>query len=196
VPNGAGARIIGLQWHHAVELFSPLALAQIEGSPHYFKMINQNPPTNQLAPSIRVARVGDASEIRRIARMAYAKYTARIGREPAPMAADYDTDIAAGRTVVIETDAKLCGYMVAWREGDAYFIENIAIAPQYQESGLARLLMEHAVSEARRAGLAALSLYTNEAMTENLAMYAHIGFVETHRQSEDGFRRVYMRWTF
>ena len=177
-------------------LFPLIALAQIQSSSHYFRMISQIPPTNPLGPSIRMAQGGDASEIRRIARMAYAKYIPRIGREPAPMAADYDADVAARRAVVIGADAKLRGYMVAWSEGDAYFIENIGIEPQYQGRGLGRRLIEHAVSEARRAGLAALSLYTNEAMTENLAMYAHIGFVETHRLSEHGFRRVYMRWTF
>ena len=177
-------------------IFPPMALAQIQCSSHYFRMISQIPPTNQSGPSIRMAVEGDTSEIRRIARTAYAKYIPRIGREPAPMAADYDADVAARRAVVIEADAKLCGYMVAWPEGDAYFIENIGIEPQHQGSGLGRLLIGHAVSEARRAGLAALSLYTNEAMTENLAMYAHIGFVETHRLSEHGFRRVYMRWTF
>jgi ribosomal protein S18 acetylase RimI-like enzyme len=139
---------------------------------------------------------GDASEIRRIARAAYAKYVPRIGREPAPMAADYDADVAAQRAVVIEADAKLCGYMVAWPESDTYFIENIGIEPQHQGSGLGRLLIEHAVLQVRRAGLGALSLYTNEAMTENLAMYAHIGFLETHRLSKHGFRRVFMRWAF
>jgi ribosomal protein S18 acetylase RimI-like enzyme len=159
-------------------------------------MISQISSPNQLSVSVRVARAGEASEIRRIARAAYSKYIPRIGREPAPMAADYEADIAARRAVVIEADEKLRGYMVAWPEGDAYFIENIGIEPQHQASGLGRRLIDHAVAEARRAGLSALSLYTNEAMTENLAMYAHIGFLETHRLDEHGFRRVYMRWTF
>jgi len=35
----------------------------------------------------------------------------------------------------------------------------------------------------------------NEAMTENLSMYAHLGFVETHRAVEKGFHRVYLRLT-
>jgi ribosomal protein S18 acetylase RimI-like enzyme len=111
------------------------------------------------------------------------------------MAADYDAEIAASRAVVIQAGGKLCGYMVAWPESDVYFIENIGVDPQYQGHGLGRRLIEYAVAEARRCDLAALSLYTNEAMTENLAMYAHIGFAETHRVSEKGFRRVYMRWT-
>jgi hypothetical protein len=42
------------------------------------------------------------------------------------MAADYDADVTARRAVVIGADAKLCGYMAAWPDGDAYFIENMA----------------------------------------------------------------------
>jgi hypothetical protein len=49
------------------------------------------------------------------------------------------------------------------------------------------------MEEARRLGLSALSLYTNAAMSENLAVYAHLGFVETHRVVERGYNRVYMR---
>jgi ribosomal protein S18 acetylase RimI-like enzyme len=109
------------------------------------------------------------------------------------MVADYNADVAASRAVVIQIGERLCGYMVSWPERDAYFIENIGVDPQYQGHGLGRRLIAHAVAEADRCGLAALSLYTNELMIENLAMYAHLGFVETHRVSENGFRRVYMR---
>jgi ribosomal protein S18 acetylase RimI-like enzyme len=146
-------------------------------------------------PRIRLAEADDVAEIRAVARAAYAQYVPRIGREPAPMAADYDADVAARRAVVIDVGGKLCGYMVSWPEGDAYFIESIGVDPQCQGHGLGRRLIEHAVAEAQRHRLAALSLYTNQAMTENLAMYAHFGFVETHRVSEEGFRRVYMRLT-
>ena len=55
--------------------------------------------------------------------------------------------------------------------------------------------MDHAVGEAKRRRLSAVRLYTNAAMTENLSMYAHMGFVETHRAAEKGFNRVYLRWT-
>jgi len=132
--------------------------------------------------------------MREIARAAYTKYVPRIGREPSPMVADYEAAATAQHAVVIEIDGQVCGYIVAWPEGDAYFIENIGVDPQYQGHGLGRRLIEHAVAQARNHGLSALSLYTNEAMTENLAMYAHIGFTETQRVTEAGFRRVYMRW--
>jgi ribosomal protein S18 acetylase RimI-like enzyme len=146
-------------------------------------------------PVIRNAATHDAARMREIARAAYAKYVPRIGREPSPMVADYDAAVAAQHATVIEIGGQVGGYIVAWPEDDAYFIENIGVDPKYQGHGLGRRLIEHAVAEARRHGRAALSLYTNEAMTENLAMYVHFGFVETRRVTEEGFRRVYMRWT-
>jgi ribosomal protein S18 acetylase RimI-like enzyme len=73
------------------------------------------------------------------------------------------------------------------------------VDPAHQGSGLGRQLMDYAVREAKRHNLSAMQLCTNVTMTENLAMYAHMGFVETHRvmetqfHFETGFPRVYMR---
>ena len=146
-------------------------------------------------PLIRSATADDAARIGAIARAAYAKYVPRIGREPAPMVADFDAEIAAHLIVVIETAGKISGYMIAWPEADAYFIDNIAVDPGCQGDGLGRRLIDHAVAQAHRLHLPALRLYTNALMIENLSMYAHIGFVETHRAIEKGFNRVYMRWS-
>jgi hypothetical protein len=35
-------------------------------------------------------------------------------------------------------------------------------------------------------------LYTNEVMTENLAIYAHLGYRETSRAEQDAYHRVFM----
>jgi len=144
-------------------------------------------------PRIRNAAADDVARIGAIARAAYALYIPRIGREPAPMAADFVAEVAASRVVVIEAAGSVRGYMIAWPEPDAYFIENIAVHPESQGDGLGRRLIDHAVAEAEKLKLPALRLYTNVLMTENLSMYAHIGFVETHRVVEKGFHRVYMR---
>ena len=150
-------------------------------------------PSN--TPRIRGATADDAARMRAIALAAYAKYVPRIGREPAPMVADYEAAVAANRAVVIEIAGSLRGYMIGWPEPDAVFVDNIGVDPAYQGGGLGRRLVNHAASQADRLGLPALRLYTNALMSENLAMYAHIGFVETHRSVEKGFHRVYMRWT-
>jgi ribosomal protein S18 acetylase RimI-like enzyme len=144
-------------------------------------------------PLIRSATADDVARIGAIARAAYTKYVPRIGREPAPMVADFGAEIAAHRVVVIEAAEKVSGYMIAWPEADAYFVDNIAVDPGCQGEGLGRRVIEHAVAEAKRLHLPALRLYTNVLMTENLSMYAHMGFVETHRAIEKGFHRVCMR---
>ncbi len=145
-------------------------------------------------PVIRRATADDTARIGAIARAAYAKYVPRIGREPAPMVADFAAEIAADHVVVIEAAGAVRAYMIAWPETDAYFIDNIAVDPSHQGEGLGRQLINHAAAQAARLQLSAVDLYTNAAMTENLSMYAHIGFVETHRAMEKGFHRVYMRW--
>src|SRR5262245_59167409 len=106
-------------------------------------------------PQIRRARPEDAARIGAIARAAYAKYVPRIGREPAPMVADFAAEIAAERVVVIETDGTVHGYLIAWPEADAYFVDNIAVHPEQQGKGLGRELIDHAVREATRLRLPA-----------------------------------------
>jgi ribosomal protein S18 acetylase RimI-like enzyme len=147
-----------------------------------------------MLPLIRRARAEDAVRIGAIARAAYSKYVARIGRWPAPMLADFAAEIAADHVVVIGTDGRIDGYMIAWPETDAYFIDNVAVDPAQQGKGLGRQLIRHAVAEATRHRPSAIRLYTNAAMTENLSMYARMGFVETHRVVEKGFDRIDMRW--
>jgi len=147
------------------------------------------------ASAIRKATPDDTDRIRAIARAAYGKYVARIGREPAPMLADFAGLVAAGFAVVAEEHHRIKGYLIGWPEADAYFIDNIAIDPEYQGQGLGRYLIAYAATEARRLQLPAVRLYTNVAMTENLAIYARIGFIETHRAMENGFHRAYLRWT-
>ena len=115
------------------------------------------------------------------------------------MLTDFAVEVAAGHVVVIEVAGAVEGYLISWAKVEAYFIDNIAVDPTRHGLGLGRQLMDYAVSEAKRHNLSAIELYTNATMTENLVMYAHMGFVETHRvmatqfHTETGFPRVYMR---
>jgi hypothetical protein len=59
-------------------------------------------------------------------------------------------------------------------------------------SGLSSACLLDAETEARRRGYAEIRLYTHVLMTENLALYARLGFHETGRVSEKGHDRIYM----
>ena len=65
--------------------------------------------------------------------------------------------------------------------------------PSCRGKGLGRGLLEFAEGEARRAGFDSIYLYTHEKMTENLALYSRIGYVEYDRRSRGKFSLVYMR---
>jgi ribosomal protein S18 acetylase RimI-like enzyme len=64
--------------------------------------------------------------------------------------------------------------------------------PAAKGSGLGRTMLMFAERSARDAGYKSIRLYTHEKMTQNIALYSRIGYVETHRGEEKGLRRVYM----
>jgi N-acetylglutamate synthase-like GNAT family acetyltransferase len=118
-------------------------------------------------------------------------YVERIGRRPAPMDADYAALIGAGRVTVAERDGRVTGILVLVPEEDHLLVENVAVDPAAQGSGLGRRLMAHAEEHARILGLAELRLYTNEKMVENLAWYPRLSYTETERRVDSGFARVF-----
>jgi ribosomal protein S18 acetylase RimI-like enzyme len=140
---------------------------------------------------IRPAVAGDVPAIEALVRDAYAMYVPRIGREPAPVTADHAGLVAAGRTSVIEADDEVAGVIVLIPGGAHLLVENVAVAPKAQGRGLGRELMAFAERRAAQLGMAELRLYTNQLMTENLALYPALGYTETGRRVEDGFARVY-----
>ena len=89
--------------------------------------------------------------------------------------------------------ARSPGVLVLAITGEGFLLENVAVDPSRRGSGLGRKLLELAEAEARREGFDSIYLYTHEKMTENLALYAKIGYVEFDRRTEKGLARVYMR---
>ena len=141
--------------------------------------------------SIRPADAGDVSSLTAIAAAAYAPYIERIGREPAPMVADFAAHVAQGEAWVLEDTAEGVAFIITYPKSGAQFIENIAVRPSRHGQGHGRTLMDYAEFLAREQGFQKLELYTNVKMTENLAFYPKLGYVETKRIPEDGFDRVY-----
>lgn len=138
----------------------------------------------------RQATEADLPAIRRVIKAAYARYLDRMDRPPAPVLNDYRAATAAGQVWVL--GEPVIGVIVLMSEEDSLLVENVAVSPAAQGTGYGRRLMEFAERQARARELSRLILYTNEVMTENLAIYARLGYRETARRTEDGYRRVYM----
>lgn len=142
---------------------------------------------------VRPALATDLADIQSCAVRAYTKYVERMGREPAPMHADFANQIAKGCVDIATCESRFAGYVVFYPEGDHVHLENVAVLPEYSGRGVGKHLIEHVERATREAGYEAVELYTNEAMTENLAMYLKIGYVEIDRRGEAGFNRVFFR---
>src|SRR5712692_830989 len=142
---------------------------------------------------IRRAERGDRAAVEAIVHAAYAIYVDRIGKPPGPMLDDYARLIADGTVSVFEeADRTMAAVIVLVPQPNHLLLDNIAVRPDRQGQGLGRRLVAFAENEARRLGYAELRLYTHEKMTENIALYARLGFVEAGRGHQAGHDRVFM----
>jgi ribosomal protein S18 acetylase RimI-like enzyme len=142
---------------------------------------------------LRPAADEDVAVLRVIATAAYEGYVPRIGRAPAPMTADYTQAVRSGHAWVAADHGEVVGFVILIPESGYLLLENVAVLPAAQGRGIGARLLALAEDQAHRLGLGEVQLYTNEAMTENLAYYPRHGYTETGRAEQDGFRRVFFR---
>lgn len=141
-------------------------------------------------PGLRHATAADLPAIKALIDAAYAKYLPRMDKPPAPMLRDYGPSVEDGTTWV--TGSPITAVLTLYAREDHLLIENIAVHPGAQGRGLGRDLLVFAEREATRRGLTRMALVTHEVMTENQAIYAHVGYTEVDRRAEDGYRRIYL----
>jgi ribosomal protein S18 acetylase RimI-like enzyme len=152
-------------------------------------------PLSRRRPNVRIrpADAADLPAIERVVRDAYTKYIARIGKPPGPMLDDYRARVHAHEAWVLEREGVIAGVIVLLAEDDHMLLDNVAVDPEQAGTGLGRALMEFAEAEARRRGYNEIRLYTHERMTENIALYRHLGWQETGRGEQAGYSRVFFR---
>jgi ribosomal protein S18 acetylase RimI-like enzyme len=143
--------------------------------------------------TIRRARQDDVASIAALVHDAYAPYIPRIGREPAPMLDDYSQVVAQSEAFVLVDAGQVVGVLVMVVEGDELLLENIAVAPGFKGKGGGKRLLAFCEEFASSHGCEAVRLYTHERMVENIEIYRKSGYQETHRATENGFARVFMR---
>lgn len=148
---------------------------------------------NEETIELRRAVSTDLEEVRACAQVAYGKYIERIGKAPAPMSADFARQIEQGLVYVATRARRFAGYVAFFPEGDHLHLDAVAVLPEHAGKGVGKALIGFVEQAARQAGLKAVELYTNEAMTENLSMYPKLGYEETHRRRQAGYNRVFFR---
>jgi ribosomal protein S18 acetylase RimI-like enzyme len=141
---------------------------------------------------LRPATAADVPRLTELVSAAYGPYVERLGGPPRPMTDDYADVVRGGRVMVAERAGEIVGLIVLGVSDEGFYVDNIAVDPSHQGSGVGRALLDHAEVAARRAGFDSIYLYTHEKLTENLALYSRIGYVEYDRRLHGDARLVYL----
>lgn len=154
----------------------------------------REPVTNDDEPieGLRRAVAADASAIRALSRLAYAKWVPVAGREPLPMRADYEAALRDHRIDLLYQEGDLAALIETVAETDHLLIENVAVSPAFQGRGLGRTLMAHAERLAAAAGYAEVRLYTNKLFAANVTLYQRLGYRIDREEALNGGTAVHM----
>ncbi|MBU0616690.1 MAG: GNAT family N-acetyltransferase [Planctomycetes bacterium] len=91
-------------------------------------------------------------------------------------------DPTRGVYYLAEIDGRVVGQLLItkewsdWRDGWFWWIQSVFVAPEARRTGVYRVLHEHAVAEARRAGdVCGIRLYTEQGNTRAQQVYERMG---------------------
>jgi GNAT superfamily N-acetyltransferase len=139
---------------------------------------------------IRNAVPEDAPGLQACMESAYSRYSERMGgKRLPPMDVDYSLEIENFPSWVVESTEKILGGLIMVFDEEEASIANIAVDPAAQGQGIGGALMKHAESQARARHFSVLNLATHVLLSENVALYRHLGWEESGRDDT----RVFMR---
>ncbi|MFN4100125.1 MAG: GNAT family N-acetyltransferase [Pararhodobacter sp.] len=101
--------------------------------------------------------------------------------------ADLARDVAENEVWVIDPGPAACVILTPME--DTLYLGKLAVAGTHRGAGLARGMVEHAMSRARALGLPAVTLQTRVELAQNQAVFQRMGFTETGRSAHPGFSR-------
>ena len=140
--------------------------------------------------TLRVATLGDLECIDALVAAAFQRHVTNMGFPPVQLLRDTSEQIEAGEIWVYGDP--ITGVMSISEVGDSLLIENMAVHPSVQRSGIGRRLIEHAEQMATNWRLRRVVLVRNAPMVKHRDFYAHVGYLEADRRTEHGSRQVFM----
>ena len=104
-------------------------------------------------------------------------------------AADFAARLRDETAFIVEAEAQLVGSVFCATKGDALHVGRLAVAPAWRRRGVASALLEAAKAEARRRGLARITLGARIALPGNVALFSRHGFAVVAETCHPGFTR-------
>lgn len=123
----------------------------------------------------------DAKAVKQCIDRAYSPVKARLNDLP-DVSAGVETEISDRIVFAAELAGTLVGCAVLDEALPDAQLVNIAVDPDFGGRGIGRLLIEKALAHARQAGASRMRLATHKDLPENIALYSHLGWIETGRE--------------
>jgi len=130
--------------------------------------------------TIRRATAADVPQLAATIRAAYAIYNDRDIALP-PVWDGLDQAVSETPVFIAESGADLLGAIVLRVRQDALQIENLAVRPEAAGRGIGRALLDRAEILAHELGQTTLLLATHRDLSENIALYHHLGWTITEQ---------------
>ncbi len=90
-----------------------------------------------------------------------------------------ELQVACARSVLVEADGKIVGYVLFWLLPGAIDIHNIAVHIDYRRRGIAHMLLDRVVAEARGRAILRVLLEVRKSNLAAQKLYETKGFVIT-----------------
>ena len=134
--------------------------------------------------TFRTAKLSEGEEVGRIIRAAFTPYVRALGREwPAEGSAGYAEawerflgELERGDVYVALYGEQMVGAVRTRPQGNGLYIQQIAVDPSRQGTGVGSWLLVRIEEVARSRGLGGLSLETAEMAEANIRLYRRHGF--------------------
>lgn len=129
---------------------------------------------------VRLAVEADLTRIAELTEIAYRPWTELLGYPPFPVTADHAPYQKAGLTwVAVDMAGHIPALIEMELEPGTWGIFNVAVDPKAQGQGLGHMMLDFVEREGIARGFGAISLYTNQKMTQNMDFYSRRGYAVT-----------------
>jgi ribosomal protein S18 acetylase RimI-like enzyme len=147
---------------------------------------------------ITVTPTTDPTLLAAVCEILFAAFSAHDGRIDPPSAAHRETPETLAARLDTETllvarddDGAVAGCIFYRRESEEEgYIGRLAVAPERQGQGIARVLLRASIDLARQDGVKQLGLAVRVELTENRALFERYGFVVTREDRHPGYDRT------
>lgn len=143
--------------------------------------------------SPRIATPKDLAIVQKCISDSFGPYTELLGRTPIALKIDFRPLIEKNEVYLFESSSEVVGMVVLSPQEDHLYLGNMAVPPQFQRKGYAKIILTYAEEIAKKKGLHEMRLFTTQEIPHLQEIYVKYGYEETHKEDHLIFFRKLLK---